>query len=377
MSRIVFAPDSFKGSIGAADAAAALAAGWRSVRPSDGIRLLPLADGGEGTLDAIGAAVAGARRMPVTVHGPDNRRVDASWLLLPGAEGEPGGVEGGIGVVELGNTSGIQLLDELAPLDAHTLGFGEAIAAALDAGVHRLLLAIGSSASSDGGAGALVALGASITDAAARPIRLGNRGLGTAARVDLTRLRPVPPGGAVVLSDVTSPLLGPSGAAAVFGPQKGADPAVVEGLESNLARWARLLERAAAPGRVDADAAGAGAAGGTGFGMLAWGATIEAGSRAVGEAVGAREAFAGASLVITGEGRFDDQSRVGKVPSSVLEGAGSVPVALVAGLIAGDVDDFALTIALTDLAGGIAEAMADPARWLREAGALLARDARI
>ena len=377
MSRIVFAPDSFKGSLGAADAAAALAAGWRSVRPSDDIRLLPMADGGEGTLDAIEAAVAGAHRMPVTVHGPDNRRVDASWLLLPGTEGEPGGVEGGTGVVELGNTSGIQLLDELAPLDAHTLGFGEAIAAALDAGVQCLLLAIGSSGSTDGGAGALVALGASITDAARRPIRLGNRGLGTATRVDLSRLRPVPPGGAVVLSDVTSPLLGPSGAAAVFGPQKGADPAVVEGLESNLARWARLLERAAAPGRVDADAAGAGAAGGTGFGMLAWGATIEAGSRAVGEAVGAREAFAGASLVITGEGRFDDQSRVGKVPSSVLEGAGSVPVALVAGSIAADVDDFALTIALTDLAGSATEAMVDPARWLREAGAQLARDARI
>ena len=377
MSRIVFAPDSFKGSLGAADAAAALAAGWRSVRPSDDIRLLPMADGGEGTLDAIEAAVAGAHRMPVTVHGPDNRRVEASWLLLPGADGEPGGVEGGTGVVELGNTSGIELLDELAPLDAHTLGFGEAIAAALDAGVHRLLLAIGSSASTDGAAGALVALGASITDAAGRPIRLGNRGLGTATRVDLSRLPPVPPGGAVVLSDVTSPLLGPSGAAAVFGPQKGADPAVVEGLESNLARWARLLERAAAPGRVDADAAGAGAAGGTGFGMLAWGATIEAGSRAVGEAVGAREAFAGASLVITGEGRFDDQSRVGKVPSSVLEGAGSVTVALVAGSVAADVDDFALTIALTDLAGSATEAMVDPARWLREAGAQLARDARI
>ena len=218
-------------------------------------------------------------------------------------------------VVELASTSGITLLDPLAPLDAHTAGFGEAIASALDHGVERLLLALGGSASTDGGVGALAALG----DASSTPPG-GRSGSATAvsarsARVDLTDLRPLPPGGAVILSDVDNPLLGARGAAAVFGPQKGADAAMVDVLESNLARLARLLP-------ADPTPPGAGAAGGTGFGLLAWGARMGGGAGVVAEAMGLPAALEGAELVITGEGRFDGQTAAGKVPGGRAARAG-------------------------------------------------------
>lgn len=362
MTRVVIAPDSFKGTATAADAASALAAGWRSVRPADELVLRPMADGGEGTLDAFESAVPGARRMPVTVRGPVSAPVATHWLLLPD----------GTGVVELAATSGITLLDPLEPLDAHTAGFGEAIAAALDHGVERLLLGLGGSASTDGGAGALSVLGGRFLDAARRPVRLGNRGLGTLARVDLTGLRPLPPGGAVILGDVTNPLLGELGAAAVFGSQKGADAATIAVLESNLARLARLVS---GPVRPLAARPGAGAGGGAGFGLLAWGAEMGGGAALVAEAVGLDGAIADADLVITGEGRFDGQSEAGKAPTTVaaLAGDAGVPTALVAGAITADPRGFAASVALADLAGGGAPAMAEPLRWLEAAGAELAR----
>ncbi|KRE29094.1 glycerate kinase [Agromyces sp. Soil535] len=362
MSRVVIAPDSFKGTASAADAAAALAAGWRTVRPADELELRPMADGGEGTMDAFASAVRGARRVPIRVRGPVSAPVDTAWLLLPD----------GTGVVELAATSGITLLDPLAPLDAHTAGFGEAIAAALDAGVERLLLALGGSASSDGGVGALAVLGGRFLDTADRPVPLGNRGLGMLARVDLSGLRPWPAGGAVILGDVTNLLLGELGAAAVFGPQKGADAATVDVLEENLARLAGLMP---APLSPLAGAPGAGAAGGTGFGLLAWGAEMGGGASLVAQAVGLGEAIAGADLVITGEGRFDGQSEAGKAPTVVagLARDAGVPAALVAGAIAAEPRGFTASVALADLAGGGAAAMAEPLRWLEAAGAELAR----
>ncbi|KQQ92661.1 glycerate kinase [Leifsonia sp. Leaf325] len=378
MAVIVIAPDSFKGTLGAADAARALADGWATVRPADELRLVPMADGGEGTLDAFELAVAGSCRMPVVVDGPDGRSVEASWLWLP-----PSGGHGPTGVVELASTSGITLLDPLLPFDAHSFGFGQAIAAALDAGVDRLLLALGGSSSTDGGAGALAALGLDLSDAAGRPIRVGNRGLAHLAAIDASGLRPLPAGGAVILSDVDNPLLGERGAAAVFGPQKGATPSQVEGLELGLARWASEVAVSNLPEQADAATPGAGAAGGTGFGLLAWGATIAPGAAAVGAALGLPAALAGASVVITGEGRFDSQSLAGKVPSYVLDAAGSasgslgdrtpIAVALVAGAIEGDAAVFSAAVSLTDLAGDSAAARADPSRWLRDAGARLAR----
>ncbi|MBD3940592.1 glycerate kinase [Microbacterium sp. NEAU-LLC] len=371
---VVIAPDSFKGTVAAAAVAEALAAGWRTERPSDALRLLPMADGGEGTVAAFAAAVPGARRMSVTVTGPEGLDVAASWVLLPPTPGTPGGT----GVVELASTSGIEMLGtppRLRPFDAHTRGFGQAIAAALDHGVSRLVLGIGSSSSTDGGAGMLTALGARFADAAGQPIVDGARGLADVATVDLSALAALPAGGVTVLSDVTNPLLGARGAAAVFGPQKGASPSDVAALDAALERFADAIAEAA-PG-ADRDAAGAGAAGGTGFGLLAWGAQLVPGSAAVAQLVGLGDAIGAASIVLTGEGSYDGQSAAGKVPAHVgaLAAAAGVPVALVAGRIASDADvsGFAATASLTALAGSGEGAMGEPVRWLTAAGAQLAR----
>jgi glycerate kinase len=201
------------------------------------------------------------------------------------------------------------------PFAAHTLGFGQAVGAALDHGVDRLLLGIGGSASIDGGTGLLTALGGRFLDAAGQPMPLGNAGLAALERVDLGNLRPLPPGGAVVLSDVDAPLLGPRGAAAVFGPQKGAGPDDVPVLEAGLRRLAELAGG-------DPCEPGTGAADGTGFALRLWGATLSSGASAVGEALGLDELVGTADVVITREGRYDDQSATGKVSAHLLELAG-------------------------------------------------------
>lgn len=376
MSRIVIAPDSFKGTVSAADAAAAIGRGWAGARPGDELVARPMADGGERTIDAVAAAVPEARRVPVEVRGPSGEAVRAEWLLLPAA---PGSDAGPSALVELANTSGLTLLDRPAPFDADTFGFGQAIAAALDAGAQRLLLAIGGSGSTDGGLGVLAALGAEFLDADGRPAAPGNRGLAGLAAVRFDGLRALPPGGATVLSDVTNPLLGPLGAAEVFGAQKGADAAGRRALEAGLARFADVVGRAlgtAAPdvAAPDVAALGAGAAGGTGYGLLAWGATMTSGAAAVARTIGLTEAVDGAELVVTGEGRFDGQSAAGKVPSEVARIAdeAGVPRALVAGAVTAEPTGFRAAVALAEL-GGIEAAMAEPERWLERAGAELAR----
>lgn len=370
---VVLAPDGFKGSIGAVAAARALADGWCSINPAAEIVPRPMADGGEGTLDAFAAAVPGSTRMPVTVTGPEGRPVAASWLLLPPTDDAPNGT----GVVELASTSGLELVGgALAPRDAHTRGFGQAIAAARDHGVSRLVLGIGGSASTDGGTGVLTALGARFTDAAGTAIPRGARGLDTLVAADLSGLRPLPPRGATVLGDVTNPLLGSTGAAAVYGPQKGLGPRGIALADAGLGRLAALLP-------ADPGTPGAGAAGGTGFGLLAWGARIVPGAAEIARLIGLPEAVAAASVVVTGEGSYDRQSASGKAPAHVarLAAAAGVPVALVAGRIAADADTsaFAWTVSLTELARDIdpaADPRANPARWLHAAGATLAARTR-
>jgi len=377
MPRIVFAPDSFKGSCTAADAARALAEGW----PGADAVLRPMADGGEGTLDAFATAVEGARRTPVRVTGPLGFGVDAAWLWLPPTDDAPQGT----GVVELASTSGIELLGAVRrPWDASTLGFGQAIAAALAHGVSRLVLGIGSSASTDGGTGLLTALGARFTNTYGGSIAPGAGGLAEVAAADLTKLRSLPEGGVEVLTDVTNPLLGERGAAAVFGPQKGLDADGVRRADAGLARLVEVLRALpgdslaeAAARHADPDEPGAGAAGGAGYGLLAWGAELVPGSARIAELTGLAEAIRGADLVVTGEGSFDGQSAAGKVPGHVLELAreAGVPVALVAGRVAPDADTsaFAHVISLTELAGSPDAALADPERWLTEAATVLAR----
>jgi glycerate kinase len=364
--RVVVAPDSFKGSISAAAAGVALADGWRSADLDAEIVLRPMADGGEGTLDAFAASVPGSIRVPVEVTGPDGRALTASWLQLPPTEAAPNGT----GVVELASTSGIETLgDRRLPLDAQSRGFGEAIAAALDAGVSALVLGIGSSASTDGGTGMLSALGARFTDAGGAVVPPGARDLGAIDSADLTRLRPLPAGGLVVLTDVSNPLLGASGSAAVFGPQKGLVGRDIARADAGLRSLAALLP-------ADPETPGAGAAGGVGFGLLAWGARLRAGAADIAELIGLPGALRTASVVITGEGSFDAQSARGKAPAqvAVLAAAAGIPACLVAGRIAPDADTsaFAACVSLSDLAGGAERALVDPARWLAEAAARLA-----
>ncbi len=365
--RIVIAPDSFKGTADAASVVAALAAG---LGEGDEAVWMPMADGGEGTLDAIAQVVTGARRTPVRVTGPAGFPVDAAWLWLPPGDDAPLGT----GVVEIASTSGIELLgDQLRPWQASTLGFGQAIARALDHGVSRLVLGLGSSASTDGGAGLLTALGARFTDDIEMSIAGGAEGLADATTADLTRRRGLPERGVEVLSDVTNPLLGPDGAAAVFGPQKGIDD--VARADAGLARFAEVVGAAAGESAPDPAVPGAGAAGGAGYGLLAWGASIVSGAERVAELIGLREAIAGADLVVTGEGSYDGQSAAGKVPSHVaaLAREAGVPIALVAGRIDGeaDVSGFSRAVSLTELAGSSESAIAAPGYWLTEVARVL------
>lgn len=369
--RIVIAPDSFKGSASAVQVAEAIADGWREVRPGDDLVELPMADGGEGTLDAFLLAVPDARRMRVEVVGPDGEELEASWVLLPATPELPGGT----GVVELAETSGLPLMARLDPLGAHTLGFGQAIEDALGRGVSRLLLGIGGSASTDGGSGALVALGARLLDDDGDPVQLGGGSLSDVARVDLSELLPPPPGGALVLSDVTNPLLGPAGAARVFGEQKGAGADERDLLDAALAHWADAVR--AAGRTMDPAMPGGGAAGGTGFGLVAWGARIVSGASAIADAVGLDAALVDADLVITGEGRYDAQTDGGKAPAIVATRAraAGVPVALVAGAITASTAGIRTAASLTELAGDSRDAIARPLFWLQAAGRRLAESA--
>lgn len=261
--RVVIALDSFKGSIGAAAAADAFRAGWLDVRAHDDLAPRPMADGGEGTLDAFAAAVPGAVRIPVSVRGPHGRAVTADWVLLPD----------GTGVVELASTSGIELLGEhLLPWDADTTGLGEAIVAALDYGVRRLVVGIGSSGSTDGGVGMLRALGATFADAEGEPVAAGARGLEHLATVDLSGLRPLPEGGVVVLTDVTNPLTGDRGAAAVFGPQKGLQASDIARVDAALVAYAAMLGSGGGGGGGGGGVGGGGGSGGGGAGAGSGGA---------------------------------------------------------------------------------------------------------
>jgi glycerate 2-kinase len=356
--RIVVAPDSFKGSIGAAAAAAALARGWSAMRPADEIIELPLADGGEGTLAVLARATPAARWHQARVSGPGSAQVTADWLELAG----------NVAVIELAAAAGLTQLARLLPLLAHSHGVGELIGHALDGGARRVIVGLGGSACTDGGTGALAALGARFLDAAGNDLPRGGGPLGRLAAIDLAGLRAAPSGGVSCLSDVRAPLLGPAGAAAVFGPQKGAGPADVALLDAGLARLAELL--GGDPGQP-----GSGAAGGTGYGLAAaWGARLLPGAAELARIAGLPAALAGASLVITGEGRYDLTSATGKVTSAVLSAArrARVPAAVVAGQLSAQPPAEVRAVELTGLAGDSARAMSAAPRWLEEAGRQLA-----
>ena len=330
---VVIAPDSFKGSCSSVEAARAIA---RGVRAAFGTRAevleLPMADGGEGTLDALVAAWGGeVARVPTS---------DALGRPREGRVGYGRTADGGLrAIIEAADANGLPAVSDLPlqPLDADSHGVGELILAALDAGTDELLLCIGGSATNDGGAGMLRALGARLLDAQGRDVAGGARGLLDVQQVDL---RGIDPRAARVswriACDVDNPLTGPRGAAAVFGPQKGADAQQVAEIERGLGRFSELLAAA-----VGTDAPqlrqqrGIGAAGGLALGLTTlFGAQLVPGARLVSGAIGLREALAAATLVFAGEGRLDAQSLDGKVVSRVLaEAAPGAAVIVLAGSI--------------------------------------------
>jgi glycerate kinase len=320
--RIVIAPDSFKGSLTSVEVARALAAGWRRARPGDEVRLAPLADGGEGTLDAIEAAGGWVRRRNPT-HDPLGRPIEAAWLQ----SARPGGERA---VVELAASSGISRLTpaERNPYAATTFGTGELLIAALAAGARDVTLGIGGSATTDGGRGFIEALGGRVTGAARGDhdwSRLAVDVHELDRRLDGMRLH--------VACDVDNPLLGARGAAATYGPQKGASPEDVLVLDRRLVAWADALEHVT--GRRERGTPGAGAAGGIGFALLSLAArfasfALEPGVDLVMAATGFAEALHGADLVITGEGRIDSQTAHGKTAFGVARRAREARVACVA-----------------------------------------------
>lgn len=351
---VAIAPDSFKGTLSAREVAQAIAEGWRSVRPADTLVLVPQADGGEGTLDAVEAVEpAAVRRSAGEVTGPDGRPTPGEWLELPG----------GVAVIELAQASGLPLMRTLDAMGATSRGTGEVIRRALEAGATTIVLGLGGSASTDGGAGALAALGLLLTDEQGDLVADGGGALRDIVGVDRAELLAPPTGGVMLLTDVTAPLTGPGGAAAVFGPQKGATATQVDELDAALAHFARMLGG-------DPLLPGSGAAGGTGYGFAtAWEGRIESGADYLAELTGLTRVIRGADILVTGEGRFDSQSLGGKVVGQLLAVADRAGVR--AGVIAGQVtaETEVWTASLTDLAGSVDSAMRETRRWLVAAGA--------
>jgi glycerate kinase len=375
--KILIAPDKFKGSMRASDVAARVAAGISSVSPDAEVISVPVADGGDGTLDA--AVAAGFRLIPVTVDGPTGEPVDTGYARRDGTA-----------VVELADACGLVRLPGgvLAPLTASSTGFGQVIAAALDAGCRRLNLAIGGSASPDGGAGMLTALGARIRDADGCVLAAGGGPLEHIATVDLSHLHPALADAEVVLaSDVDNPLLGDHGAAAVYGPQKGATPDDVARLDGALRAWSGAVARALAvreedSGHPAAGAPGAGAAGGVGFAAIAvLGATARPGIDLMLELTGLRDDLAGADLVVTGEGSLDEQTLHGKAPAGVAAAArtAGVPVVTVSGRNLLSAEQLAAAgvrraYALTDIESDVQKCIKDPGPLLERLGRSIASD---
>ena len=324
---ILVAPDKFRGTLTARQAAEAFATGWRRQRPDDLLELVPMADGGEGTMDALVDPRHG-RLVPTTVTGPLGDRIESAFGISPSGGGT-------MGVVEMARASGLALLAESRrdPLAATTRGTGQLMRAAIDAGVDRLVVCLGGSATNDGGAGMASALGARFLDAGEEPVADGGAALATLVRIDLSDLVADIASVAVTgACDVDNPLTGPSGASAVYGPQKGASPGDVVVLDRALAHLAAVVGRDL--GIALRDEPGAGAAGGLGFGLLAFcGARLQPGVRVVMDALGLDERIARADLVITGEGSLDEQSLHGKVPAGVLHACelAGVPLAIVCG----------------------------------------------
>jgi glycerate kinase len=365
--RILLCPNAFKGSLTASDAARAMAEGVARAGAYETV-CLPLADGGDGTLETLVEATGGSLHT-VVVRDPLGRPVRAAW-------GRLGGVRSDTAVIEMAQASGLRLLrsEEYDPLHASTFGTGELMQHALDAGCRRLLFGIGGSATNDGGVGMAQALGFSLLDAAGRELELGGSALAGLDRIEIGTSRFAVGTEVIVACDVDNPLCGPEGAAAIYGPQKGATPAQVRELDAALAHYASVLQRTF--GRSVAEEAGAGAAGGLGAGLLAFcAARLQAGTEMVLEVAGFDALLEGCDLILTGEGRIDGQTTRGKVVAGVARRAkkAGTPVVALAGSVAEGAEaqlrPEGLTAAFSIVPGplSVEEAMRDGYRLLADA----------
>ncbi|MFC4602198.1 glycerate kinase [Rhodococcus kronopolitis] len=352
--RVLIAPDSFGGTLTATAAATAMASGWARARPDDELVLAPQSDGGPGFVDVLATRIG--ERHDEVVDGPLGGPVRAQWLRV-----------GETAYIESAQACGLHLLpgppDPETAVAAGSGGVGQLIRAAVAAGVTTVVVGLGGSCCTDGGRGLLE--------------RLGDGSGADAVRSAADRLAGVR---LVAATDVENPLLGPVGAAAVFGPQKGADPATVGLLERRNAAWSAVLADAA--GRSVADAAGAGAAGGIGAALLALGASRRSGAAVVATGTGQDELLAAADLVLTGEGRFDEQSLRGKLVVELARAARrhGVPAVVVAGQVRLDRETWAAAglarvYSVAEYAGSVELAMSDADRQLRLLVAVVAGDA--
>ncbi|MBB4685393.1 glycerate kinase [Amycolatopsis jiangsuensis] len=370
MTRVVIAPDKFKGSLTAVEVADAIALGVRDALPDAEIAARPVADGGEGTLEVL--ENAGGAMVRLSVRGPLTEQVEARYVLLEDTA-----------YLESARACGIEFVTPSpeTALAAHTWGVGELLADAVNRGARRLVLTVGGTASTDGGAGMLAALGAGVFDPFGSPVGLGGGALARVARAELgpvrERLGTVP---VTVATDVTNPLLGPNGAAAVFGPQKGAGAEDVATLDAALAGWAEVLANAGA-GDVS-QVPGAGAGGGIAGGAIAGlGAEVASGFDLIASLTGVDAALSGADLVITGEGSLDEQSLSGKAPAGIAARAAraGAPLLVLAGRI--QLDAAALaglgvvgSSALIDHAPSLDHARTHAAELLRTRADILVRE---
>jgi glycerate kinase len=355
--RILLCPNAFKGSLTAGEAARAMAEGIARVGDFETI-CLPLADGGDGTLETLVDATGGALHHAI-VQDPLGRPITAAW-------GRLGGLQHDTAVIEMAQASGLRLLrtEEFDPLHASTFGTGELMRHALRAGCRKLLVGIGGSATNDGGAGMAQALGFHLLDADGQELPPGGSGLARLDRIERGDST-LPPGLEVIVAcDVDNPLCGPEGAAAVYGPQKGATPAQVQELDAALAHYAAILRRTF--GRSFAKEPGAGAAGGLGAGLLAFcAARLQAGTEMALEVTGFDAILKNCDLALTGEGRIDGQTARGKVVAGVARRgkAAGIPVIALAGSVAEGAEaqlrPEGLTAALSIVDGplGVEEAM--------------------
>ena len=354
---VVIAPDSFKGSLTSDEAGQAIARGWKTVRPQDTLTVVPMADGGEGTLDIVSRFLPASKKVSVgLVTGPDSRPTPSHYLAI----------DDSTALIELAVSSGITLMGELDPLGATTRGLGETIQQAIADGNTHLIVALGGSASTDAGIGALEALGLTLTTASGSAPPPGGRGLvevDSIISADVIQAAE----GITVLRDTRATL---GEAPGLFGPQKGATPDDIILLEGAFAQLLAL----AGPSPCS-DEPGSGAAGGTGWALCHFlGAQLVDGADTVASLVGLPSLIAEADIVITGEGKFDSTSLTGKVTGAVLDLAQSKNVP--AGLVAGIVDDVApsgvVTASLHEASGSVEAALDEPIRWAEQCGRTLA-----